>query len=136
LRSPVAVVESKAVGRPDLVVLAVVVGASSSALASCSRRGEALEATADPAAVERSSERLEREVRAKLTGDPHLTGAGSSIVVIVDGKNVVLEGWVASANQRTMAEADAVTVAGAAGVDDRLLVRRSEAPEWPTPLRQ
>jgi osmotically-inducible protein OsmY len=71
---------------------------------------------------ERAGDRLEREVRAKLFGDPQLSGSGS-IVVIVDGQHVVLQGWVASVNERTLAEADAATVAGVAAVDDRLLIR-------------
>ena len=71
---------------------------------------------------ERSGERLERDVRAKLFGDPLLSGSGS-IIVIVDGRRVVLHGWVSSVNDRTLAEADAATVAGVSAVDDRLLVR-------------
>jgi len=73
--------------------------------------------------------RIEREVRAQLYGDPQLTGGGS-IVVLVDGGRVVLEGWVGSQTERTLAEADAATVAGVVSVDDRLLVRRpAAAPE-------
>jgi osmotically-inducible protein OsmY len=67
-------------------------------------------------------ERLERDVRARLYGDPQLMGGGS-IVVLVDGGRVILEGWVGSANERTFAEADAATVSGVAEVEDRLLVR-------------
>jgi osmotically-inducible protein OsmY len=82
---------------------------------------------ADPRAEvkepELTGERLEREVRAKLFADPELAGGGS-IVVIVDGRRVVLQGWVASINERTVAEDDAATVAGITAVDDRLLVRR------------
>jgi hypothetical protein len=83
---------------------------------------------ADPRASEvqepeLTGERLEREVRAKLFADPELAGGGS-IVVIVDGRRVVLEGWVASINERTVAEDDAATVEGVAAVDDRLLIRR------------
>ena len=80
------------------------------------------EGRAEAQPLERVGDRLEREVRAKLFGDPQLSGSGS-IVVIVDGRHVVLEGWVASVNERTLAEADAATVAGVASVDDRLLVR-------------
>jgi BON domain len=72
--------------------------------------------------LEPRAERLERQVRAKLFEDPDLAGSGS-IVVIVDGRNVVLEGWVASVNERALAEADAATVPGVTAVDDRLLVR-------------
>jgi hypothetical protein len=83
---------------------------------------------ADPRASEvpepeLTGERLEREVRAKLFSDPELAGGGS-IVVIVDGRRVVLEGWVASFNERAVAEDDAANVAGVAAVDDRLLIRR------------
>jgi hypothetical protein len=83
-----------------------------------------IEGRAEWQRLEPRAERLEREVRAKLFEDPDLAGSGS-IVVIVDGRNVVLEGWVASVNERTLAEADAATVAGIAAVDDRLLVRPS-----------
>ncbi|MBV9948256.1 MAG: BON domain-containing protein [Myxococcales bacterium] len=83
------------------------------------------EAQADHAPPpERTSDRLERAVRAKFAADPELADAGS-IVVIVDGPRVVLEGWVAAPNQKTLAEADAASVAGLANVDDRLLVRRA-----------
>jgi len=90
----------------------------------CDRGSAPAEGRAEPQPPEHSDERLEREVRAKLFGDPELSGSGS-IVVIVDGRRVVLEGWVASVNERTLAEADAATVAGVAAVDDRLLVRPS-----------
>lgn len=46
-------------------------------------------------------------------------------MVLVHGGHVVLEGWVGSVNERTLAEADASTVGGVATVDDRLLVRQS-----------
>lgn len=89
----------------------------------CDRGASPSEGRTEAQPAERTGERLEREVRAKLYGDPELSGSGS-IVVIVDGRRVVLEGWVASVNERTLAEADAATVAGVASVDDRLLVRR------------
>jgi osmotically-inducible protein OsmY len=75
-------------------------------------------------AVESRDDRLTGEIRSKLYGDPHLAGGGS-IVVLVHGGHVVLEGWVGSVNERTLAEADATTVAGVATVDDRLVVRQS-----------
>jgi osmotically-inducible protein OsmY len=73
------------------------------------------------------NESIERDVRAKLYGDPLLTGGGS-IVVVADGGRVVLEGWVGSETERTLAEADAATVAGVVQVDDRLIVRPWAAP--------
>lgn len=76
---------------------------------------------------ESGDERLSGEVRGKLYGDPVLSGAGS-IVVLVHGGHVVLEGWVGSVNERTLAEADAATVAGVVSVDDRLLVRQTMVP--------
>ncbi len=72
--------------------------------------------------LEAPRDRLGRQVRDKLFGDPQLLGSGS-ITVIVDGRRVILEGWVSSVNERTLAEADAVTVAGVATVDNRLVVR-------------
>jgi len=74
--------------------------------------------------VESRDDRLTGEIRAKLYGDPQLAGGGS-IVVLVHGGHVVLEGWVGSVNERTLAEADASTVSGVGTVDDRLLVRQS-----------
>jgi osmotically-inducible protein OsmY len=71
---------------------------------------------------ESPGERLGREVREKLVGDPELAGSGS-ITVLVDGSRVILEGWVGSVNELTTAEADAATVAGVSTVDNRLLVR-------------
>jgi osmotically-inducible protein OsmY len=97
------------------LVLAALTGA-------CKRGSLPSEGRAEVQPPERSGDRLEREVRAKLFGDPLLSGSGS-IVVIVDGRHVVLQGWVASVNERTLAEADAATVAGVSAVDDRLLVR-------------
>jgi osmotically-inducible protein OsmY len=76
--------------------------------------------------AESPNARIERQVRAQLYGDPQLTGGGS-IVVVVDGGRVVLEGWVGSQTERTLAEADAATVAGVVAVDDRLVVRRTAA---------
>jgi osmotically-inducible protein OsmY len=75
---------------------------------------------------ESRDERLERQVRTKLFGDPQLTGGGS-IAVIVEGARVRLEGWVDSVNERTLAEVDAATVAGVVTVDNRLLVRGAGA---------
>jgi osmotically-inducible protein OsmY len=65
-------------------------------------------------------------VRTKLFGDPQLTGGGS-IAVLVEGGRVLLEGWVGSVNERTLAEADAATVAGVVTVDNRLVVRSAAA---------
>jgi hypothetical protein len=76
---------------------------------------------------ESRDERLERQVRTKLFGDPQLTGGGS-IAVLVEGGRVLLEGWVDSVNERTLAEVDAATVAGVVTVDNRLLVRGARAP--------
>jgi osmotically-inducible protein OsmY len=94
----------------------------------CSRRsapeGRAELQPSEPRAPESRDDRLSDQVRAKLYGDPTLSGGGS-IVVLVHGGHVVLEGWVASVNERTLAEADAATVAGVASVDDRLLVRQA-----------
>lgn len=92
------------------LVLAALTGA-------CKRGSLPSEGRAEVQPPERSGERLEREVRAKLFGDPLLSGSGS-IVVIVDGRHVVLQGRVASVNERTLAEADAATVAGVSAVDD------------------
>jgi osmotically-inducible protein OsmY len=94
-----------------------------STLGACHRSVAPIEGRTETQRPERSGERLEREVRAKLFEDPQLSGGGS-IVVIVDSGHVVLEGWVTSDNERALAEADAATVAGVAGVDDQLLVRR------------
>ncbi len=75
---------------------------------------------------EAPDDRIERLVRAKLFGDPELTGGGS-IIIFVEGGRVTLEGWVGSATERTLAEADAATVAGVVSVNNRLLVRQSAA---------
>lgn len=104
----------------NVVLIALVVGALTGG--GCKRGSLPSEGRAEVQPPERSGDRLEREVRAKLFGDPQLSGGGS-IVVIVDGRHVVLQGWVASVNERTLAEADAATVAGVTAVDDRLLVR-------------
>jgi osmotically-inducible protein OsmY len=109
------------------VYVALIPLALAALTAGCKRESLAAEGRAEVQPPERSDERLEREVRAKLFGDPELSGGGS-IVVIVDGRRVFLQGWVASVNERTLAEADAATVAGVAAVDDRLLVRRTGAP--------
>jgi osmotically-inducible protein OsmY len=93
----------------------------------CHRGSAPTELRTEPQEPEPRADRLEREVRATLSGDPRLAGGGS-IVVIVDGRRVLLEGWVASLDERTIAEADAVTVAGPAAVDDRLLVRGAARP--------
>jgi osmotically-inducible protein OsmY len=84
-------------------------------------------ASAAASTLESPRDRLEREVRAKLFDDPQLVGGGS-IVIIVDGRRVILEGWVASVNERTLAEADAATVAGVTSVDNRLAVRGDAGP--------
>ncbi len=126
---------------PILTALAsavLAVAALSGGLASCGRRSTPSDGRPElqppeQQPPEQANERLEREVRAKLYGDPQLSGGGS-IVVIVDGGNVVLQGWVASATERTLAEADAATVAGISNVDDRLLVRKSP-PAPPAPSR-
>jgi hypothetical protein len=88
----------------------------------CGHRSAAPEGRVETWEPEARGERIERAVRANLTGDPELGGSGS-IVVIVDGRHVVLEGWVGSAAERNLAEADTAAVAGVAVVDDRLLVR-------------
>ena len=75
-----------------------------------------------PEPPESPDARLGREVREKLYGDPDLYGGGS-IAVFVDGRRVILEGWVGTVNERTLAEADAATVRGVSTVDNRLLVR-------------
>jgi osmotically-inducible protein OsmY len=90
--------------------------------AACGHSTASQERRADTQRPEGSGEQLEGRIRARLFADPELAGSGS-IVVIVDGRHVVLEGWVASVNERTLAEADVATVVGAAAVDDRLLVR-------------
>jgi osmotically-inducible protein OsmY len=67
--------------------------------------------------------RLARDVQDKLLRNPQLPDA-PSIVVTAEGGRILLEGWVGSVNARTLAEADARTVAGVVSVDDRLLIRR------------
>jgi osmotically-inducible protein OsmY len=105
-------------------LLHVVLACVAPLTASC--HGDAKKGSAESQALESDPEspdaRLEREVRAKLFGDPQLSGGGS-IAIIVDGRRVILEGWVSSVNERTLAEADAATVAGVVTVDNRLVVR-------------
>jgi osmotically-inducible protein OsmY len=84
----------------------------------------ALEGRSETQPQETADAGIAREVRAKLYGDPLLTGGGA-IAISVDGGRVMLEGQVSSVNERTLAEADAATVAGVVGVDNRLFVRSS-----------
>jgi osmotically-inducible protein OsmY len=99
------------------------------ALAVACRRGEAHDrmGSTESQALDPPDARLARQVNTKLVGDPRLPDA-SSILVSVDGGRVTLEGWVDSVNVRTLAEADAATVAGVVSVDNRLLIRQRKEP--------